>query len=131
MAIISRFRAVALIGKLRFTGFIAWLLWLGLHLVYLTGFKNRVTALLHWTVSFVGRSRSERTATEQQIFARAALNRLQNGAADLVSRPAAYDGARDLVETNRRAELEAKAAEEARLTDTGERGMRKASNTAA
>jgi NADH dehydrogenase len=131
MAIISRFRAVALIGKLRFTGFIAWLLWLGLHLVYLTGFKNRVTALLHWTVSFVGRSRSERTATEQQIFARAALNRLQNGAADLVSRPAAYDGARDLVETNRRAELEAKAAEEARLTDTGKRGMRKASNTAA
>jgi hypothetical protein len=72
-------------------------MWLGLHLVYLTGFKNRVTALLHWTVSFVGRSRSERTATEQQIFARAALNRLQNGAADLVSRPGAYDAARELV----------------------------------
>jgi NADH dehydrogenase len=105
---------VALIGKLRFTGFIAWLMWLGLHLVYLTGFKNRVIALLHWTVSFVGRGRSERTATEQQIFARTALSRLQRGAADLVSRPAAYDGARDFVETNRRAELEAKAAEEAR-----------------
>jgi NADH dehydrogenase len=131
MAIISRFRAVALIGRLRFTGFIAWLMWLGLHLVYLTGFKNRVTALLHWTVSFVGRSRSERTATEQQIFARAALNRLQNGAADLVSRPAAYDAARDLMETNRRAELEAKAAQEARLTDMGERGTRRESNAAA
>jgi NADH dehydrogenase len=131
MAIISRFRAVALIGKLRFTGFIAWLMWLALHLVYLTGFKNRVTALLHWTVSFIGRGRSERTATEQQIFGRAALNRLQNGAADLVSSPGAYDAARKLAETNRRTELEAKAAEEVRLTDMGGRGMREESNTAA
>ncbi len=55
MATISRFRAVAMIGKLRLTGFIAWLLWLAVHLMYLTGFKNRVTALLHWAVSFVGR----------------------------------------------------------------------------
>lgn len=131
MAIISRFRAVALIGKLRFTGFIAWLMWLGLHLIYLTGFKNRVTALLHWTVSFVGLSRSQRTATEQQIFARAALNRLQNGAADLVSQPRAHDAARKLMATNRRAELEAKAAEGARLTDMGERGTRKQRNTVA
>ena len=70
MAIISRFRAVALIGKLRLTGVIAWLMWLALHLIYITGFKNRVTALLHWAVSFLGRGRSERTTTEQQIFAR-------------------------------------------------------------
>ncbi len=38
MAIISRFNAVATIGKLRFTGVIAWLMWLGLHLSYITGF---------------------------------------------------------------------------------------------
>ncbi|MFP5253020.1 MAG: NAD(P)/FAD-dependent oxidoreductase [Actinomycetes bacterium] len=129
MATISRFRAVALIGKLRLTGFLAWLMWLAVHLVYITGFKNRVTALLHWFVSFIGRGRSERTATEQQIFARAALARLQHGAADLVSPPGAYDAARELVETSRRAELEAKAAEEARLTDSGERGVRKDSDT--
>ena len=48
MAIISRFRAVAMVGKLRITGVLAWLMWLGLHLVYITGFKNRVTAVLHW-----------------------------------------------------------------------------------
>src|SRR5207342_1500374 len=84
MATISRFRAVALIGKLRLTGFIAWLLWLAVHLMYLTGFKNRVSALLHWAVSFVGSGRSERTSTEQQIFGRSALNRLDRGAADLV-----------------------------------------------
>ncbi len=124
MAIISRFRAVAMVGKLRLTGVIAWLMWLAVHLVYITGFKNRVTAVLHWFVSFLGRGRSERTTTEQQIFARSALARLKRGATDLVSEPGAYDAARQLLETTRRAELEAQAAEEARLTDAGERGMK-------
>ena len=123
MAIISRFRAVAMVGKLRLTGVIAWLMWLAVHLVYITGFKSRVTALLHWFVSFLGRGRSERTTTEQQIFARAALKRLRGGAADLVSDPGAYDAARDMIEATRRAELEAQAAEEARLTDAGVRGV--------
>ncbi|WP_085874177.1 MULTISPECIES: NAD(P)/FAD-dependent oxidoreductase [unclassified Nocardioides] len=123
MAIISRFRAVALIGKFRITGVLAWLMWLALHLIYITGFKSRVTALLHWAVSFIGRGRSERTTTEQQIFARSALSRLKRGAADLVSDPGAYDAARQLLETTRRAELEAQALEEARLTDAGQRGV--------
>ncbi len=123
MAIISRFNAVAMIGKLRFTGLIAWLMWLGLHLIYITGFKNRVTALLHWAIAFVGSGHAERTTTEQQIFARAALARLQHGAADLVSNPEAYDAAQAMIEATRRAELETQAAEEARLTDTGARGV--------
>ncbi len=124
MAIISRFRAVAMVGKLRLTGVIAWLMWLVVHLVYITGFKNRLTAVLHWFVSFLGRGRAERTTTEQQIFARSALARLRGGASDLVSDPNAYEAARELLETTRRSELEAKAAEEARLTDTRERGAR-------
>ena len=123
MAIISRFRAVAMVGKLRLTGVIAWLMWLAVHLVYITGFKNRLTALLHWAVSFLGRGRSERTTTEQQIFGRAALERLKGGAADLVSRPGAYEASRELLETTRRAELEAQAAEESRLSDEGMRGV--------
>ena len=76
MATISRFSAVASIGKLQLSGFIAWLVWLAVHLVYITGFKNRVTTLLHWTVSFVGRDRSERATTEQQAVAREALELL-------------------------------------------------------
>jgi len=123
MATISRFRAVALIGKIRLTGFVAWVMWLALHLVYITGFKSRITALLHWAVSFIGRGRSERTMTEQQIFARAAIGRLKRGAADLVSDPEAQDAAAVMLEVTRRAELEAQAAEEARLTDAGERGV--------
>jgi NADH dehydrogenase len=109
MATISRFSAVATVGRLRLSGFIAWLMWLGVHLFYITGFKNQVTALLHWAVTFIGNDRSERTATEQQIFAREALNRLDHGTNELVSPPSRED-------------LEAKALEEARLTDTGARG---------
>lgn len=123
MAIISRFNAVAMVGKLRLTGVIAWLMWLAVHLVYITGFKNRVTAVMHWFISFLGRGRSERTTTEQQIFARTALARLRRGATDLVSAPGAYDAAREVMEATRRHELEAHAAEEARLTDTGVRGV--------
>ena len=119
MATISRFRAVAMVGRLRLTGFVAWLMWLAVHLFYITGFKNRVTAVLHWFVSFLGRGRAERTATEQQIFGRTALQRLEHGAADLVS-PPDPDTVRRVEE--RRAELEAAALEEARLTDEGERG---------
>ena len=126
MAIISRFRAVAMIGKLRLTGFVAWLLWLAVHLLYLTGFKNRVTALLHWSVSFLGRGRSERTTTEQQIFGRgrAGPARARRGRPGLRS-PGAYDAdaASIAAQPRRRAELEAQARREARLTDSGERGQ--------
>ena len=76
MATISRFSAVASVGRFRLSGFAAWLIWLAVHLVYLIGFKNRLTTLLHWAVSFVGRGRSELTVTQQQIFARQALDQL-------------------------------------------------------
>ncbi|KQY56967.1 MULTISPECIES: NAD(P)/FAD-dependent oxidoreductase [unclassified Nocardioides] len=119
MAIISKFRAVASVGKLKLNGVIAWLMWLAVHLIYLTGFKNRIGALLSWAITFIGNDRSERTVTEQQIFARVALERLGGGAKDLVSEPGEFDA---MLEA-RRAELEQVAAEEARLTDQGKRGV--------
>ena len=72
----SRFSAVADLGPLHFGGFIGWLLWLVIHIFYLIGFKNKVTTLLHWMVSFLGRGRSERMSTVQQMNARNALSRL-------------------------------------------------------
>ena len=77
MATISRFRAVAEVGRFRFSGFFAWLLWLGVHVFYLVGFKNRVTTVLHWAVSFIGRGRSQCTTTHQQLVARAAIRKLE------------------------------------------------------
>ena len=73
MATVSRFSAVASIGKIQLSGFIAWMLWLVVHLLYLVGFKNRFTTVFHWAGSFVGRGRSERAVTAQQVFARTAM----------------------------------------------------------
>jgi NADH dehydrogenase len=76
MATISRFHAVVDLGKLKFEGFIAWVMWLALHLFYIVGFKSRITTVLHWLVSFLGRGRSQRVATQQQVFGRLALENL-------------------------------------------------------
>ncbi|MFI2707214.1 NAD(P)/FAD-dependent oxidoreductase [Nocardioides sp. CER28] len=123
MATISRFKAVASIGSIKLTGFLAWVTWLVVHLFYITGFKNRITAVLHWLVSFLGRDRAERTTTMQQIFGRSALERLEGGASSLVSPPGQYDAERAAADEARRRELEETAAEEVRLTDAGERGV--------
>jgi NADH dehydrogenase len=52
------------------------MLWLVVHLMYIVGFKSRVTTVLHWIVSFLGRGRSERVATQQQVYGRLALEHL-------------------------------------------------------
>jgi NADH dehydrogenase len=70
MATISRFRAVVSIGRVRVTGFIGWLMWLVVHLAFLTGFKNRISAVANWAVAFLGRGRRQRTITKQQVLAR-------------------------------------------------------------
>ena len=48
MATIGRNAAVAHIGGLAFTGFVAWLAWLGVHLIKLIGFRNRLFVLMNW-----------------------------------------------------------------------------------
>ncbi len=48
MATIGRNAAVAQIGGLAFTGFVAWLMWLGVHLIKLIGFRNRLFVLINW-----------------------------------------------------------------------------------
>lgn len=48
---------------MRIWGFVGWLVWLVVHLVFLTGFKNRLAALFSWIISLFGRTRYERTIT--------------------------------------------------------------------
>lgn len=77
MATVSRYSAVVKIGKIEFSGFIAWLSWLALHLVYLVGFKNRLVTLILWSIAFVTRSRGQMAITEQQAWARTRLDQLE------------------------------------------------------
>jgi NADH dehydrogenase len=78
MATITRFHAVVSVKNIRITGFIAWMMWLALHVAYLVGFKNRFTTMVHWLVSFGLRGRSQRTTTRQQTVGRLALARLDS-----------------------------------------------------
>lgn len=70
MATVSRFSAVAKIGRLEISGFAAWVAWLLLHLVYLVGFKSKLTTAISWTVTFLTTNRSQLTITERQAITR-------------------------------------------------------------
>ncbi|OBA72563.1 NADH dehydrogenase [Mycobacterium sp. 1554424.7] len=70
MATVSRFSAVAKIGRLEISGFAAWLAWLLLHLVYLVGFKSKLATLISWTATFLTANRGQLTITERQAIGR-------------------------------------------------------------
>ena len=81
MATVSRFNAVAQIGKVEFGGFLAWLAWLGLHLYYLVGSRNRIVAVYSWFITFLGRGRGQLAITERWVFARRALEQSRDQSA--------------------------------------------------
>ena len=53
LATIGRSCAVAELGKLKFSGFRAWFLWLAIHLVLLMGMRNRLLVLLQWFFAYI------------------------------------------------------------------------------
>jgi NADH dehydrogenase len=63
MATIGRKRAIAQAMGFEMTGFLAWLAWLFVHLVYLIGFRNRVAVLLSWAYSYLTYRRGARLIT--------------------------------------------------------------------
>jgi NADH dehydrogenase len=60
MATLGRSHAVARIGRLEISGLAAWIAWLGVHLVFLVGFRNRVAVLLEWLYAYVAYRRGAR-----------------------------------------------------------------------
>ncbi len=60
MATIGRKRAVAESGGFEFTGYIAWMMWLFVHVYYLIGFRNRMFVMLQWMWSYFTFSRGAR-----------------------------------------------------------------------
>ncbi|MGH8019885.1 MAG: NAD(P)/FAD-dependent oxidoreductase [Opitutaceae bacterium] len=53
LATIGRSSAVAQVGRLRFSGLVAWLAWLGVHLIFLIGLRNRISVFLSWMYSYL------------------------------------------------------------------------------
>ncbi|MDB6036235.1 MAG: FAD-dependent pyridine nucleotide-disulfide oxidoreductase [Verrucomicrobiales bacterium] len=63
MATIGRSKAVAKIGHFEFSGFTAWLAWLGVHLIFLVGFRNKIAVLFQWAYSYFTYKRGARLIT--------------------------------------------------------------------
>jgi NADH dehydrogenase len=60
LATIGRARAVGRVKGLRVTGFVAWAMWLGIHIVYLVGLQNRLVVLTRWAFAYLTRGRGAR-----------------------------------------------------------------------
>lgn len=65
MATIGRAAAVADLRGIRFSGFVAWLVWLFVHLMYLVQFANRVLVFLQWAYNYFTRNRPARLITAE------------------------------------------------------------------
>ncbi len=91
LATIGRHRAIADFGFIRVHGFFAWFLWLFVHLLYLVGFRNRVTVLVQWGFAYFTYERGMRVITNS---ARMAFSnpKLSNSVA-ATRAPAAQNGA--------------------------------------
>jgi NADH:ubiquinone reductase (H+-translocating) len=66
-AYISRGRAVVSAGPLRAGGFPGWVIWLFIHIAFLTGYRNRLGAVLTWWVAFTRDVRRERAFTTREV----------------------------------------------------------------
>jgi NADH dehydrogenase len=64
LATIGRHRAIAQIGPVQLSGHIAWFMWLFIHILYLAGFRNRVTVLIQWTYAYLTWQRGVRLITD-------------------------------------------------------------------
>ena len=63
MATIGRNAAVAALGKLEFTGFLGWIMWLVVHLFYIVGFRNRFVVVASWGWNYIRKDRPIRLIT--------------------------------------------------------------------
>ena len=63
LATIGRGKAVADIGRFKFGGVLAWLLWVFIHIFFLVGFRNRVMVLIEWAYAYVTLHRGARLIT--------------------------------------------------------------------
>ena len=66
LATIGRHRAIADFGRLQVTGGLAWWFWLFLHIMYLAGFRNRLSVLLEWGYSYFTFERGTRLITGEE-----------------------------------------------------------------
>jgi NADH dehydrogenase len=68
LAVIGRNKAVAQIGNRKFSGFLAWLIWVFIHIAYLIEFDNRLIVMVQWAADYFTRKRGARLITGDDPF---------------------------------------------------------------
>jgi NADH dehydrogenase len=68
LATIGRSRAIADFGRVRFTGRLAWYLWLFVHIMYLVGFRNRIMVLIEWAYAYFTSQAGVRLITDVERY---------------------------------------------------------------
>jgi len=63
LATIGRAAAIADFGRFQISGWVAWMLWLFIHIMYLVGFRNRVQVFVHWAFQYLSFNRGARLIT--------------------------------------------------------------------
>jgi NADH dehydrogenase len=66
LATIGRNKAIAQFGKFKFTGSFAWLVWLVVHIWFLTGFNNKISVLNKWLISYITYNKGARLILEEE-----------------------------------------------------------------
>ncbi len=67
LATIGRAAAIAQFGKLHLSGFVAWMTWLFVHIMFLIGFRNRVLVMVQWAWSYLTYERGARLITGESL----------------------------------------------------------------
>jgi len=75
---VGRSRAVAEAGPIKFSGLLAWLAWLFIHLLFLVRFENRLQVLLQWFGNYLTRNRSARLITGEHAVRMPAVTAKQD-----------------------------------------------------
>ena len=84
MATIGRSKAIAQLAGFKFRGLIAWVMWLGLHVFFLIGFRNRLAVMFSWFWAYLTRERSARLITGDADELRDAVLFLKGKDAELI-----------------------------------------------
>ncbi|MBK6751597.1 MAG: NAD(P)/FAD-dependent oxidoreductase [Acidobacteria bacterium] len=87
MATIGRKKAIAEAAGMKFKGFVAWLMWLFLHVFFLIGFRNRVSVMFSWFWAYLTRERSARLITGDADEMEDALRFISGGSKSETSLP--------------------------------------------
>ena len=82
LATIGRAAAIAQFGKIHISGFIAWLAWLFIHILFLIGFRNRAVVMFQWAWSYLTYERSARLITgESRVISVPSIEYVEEAAA--------------------------------------------------